>query len=1002
MKSGLLLWLFVAISAIHAFAQTRTITGKVTDARDGAPVPFATIKIQGTNRGTTTDKDGNFTVQVDERQTLEISFVGYETKLVQVGNSSTINVSLAVGENVLTEYIATGYTNTNRRKMVSAVAEVGANQLANTPFVDVNQALQGKAAGVFVGGASGQPGAVQQVRVRGIGSISSGAAPLYVIDGIIVDGRDINKTSDLQLQSNDLLANLNPNDIESVNVLKDAAATALYGSRGANGVIVINTKKGKAGSTIFNMRAQYGILEPSFGKWEMMTPAESLKYNRDVLALNGATPAEIDAEYPMSLLDNAFNWRKAGYRTAATQDYGISASGGNDKTKFYISTSYTDQEGTVIHSDLKRFSVLSNISHKVNDRLDMGLNLNLSYTNTSSSADGARYGSPLLGGFFISPFQSPYKADGTLYTGLESDFVSGSGDNFLYSTALNSNKLNNFRGLGAVNIGYRIFDWLKISEKANIDLVYGTTDLFYDPTTADGYNSADPLKSGSVYNANIRNVTFTNQLSASGTVDINSDNQLDYTAVMEYSRFRSNYFSAEGIGLVTGKLKVLDVTSTPQDVGGSGTEYSFLSYLGQVNYTFKNKYNFNASIRTDGSSRFGANNRYGTFYSLGASWRIIDEPFMKTQKVFSDLRLRGSYGVTGNADFDNFVAQALYSYSTSYNGVPGNAPNTIGNDILTWEKNKAANIGLELGFIDNRITATIDLYRRVTDGLLMNTPVSSTTGFTTQQVNVGSVLNRGIEALISSKNIQSPNGFSWSTDLNFSMNRNKILSLYKDQDITGSISIQRVGEHVGSWYMARWAGVDESNGDPLWYTADGKTTNNLNLAERRVVGNSEPRFIGGLTNTFSYKGVGLSVFLYGVTGNKTLNQTRVLGDADGAYFGLNYNKQAGENYWQAAGDKAERPKPIPGGNRNANSAQSTRFLEDGSFLRLKNVTLSYNLPKRWVQSIKVSDIKFYAQAANILTWTKYTGWDPEQDMAANEFFRYPPAKSVTFGVNVNF
>jgi TonB-linked SusC/RagA family outer membrane protein len=1002
MKHTLLLWLLVAISVLPALAQTRTIKGKVTDAKDGSAIPYATVRIEGTNRGTATDQQGNFSIELGVGQKLTISSIGFTAKTLLPGSDGSITVVLT-GDNTLNEYIATGYTNTSRQKKVSAVSEVLGEKLANTPFVDVNQALQGKAAGVFIGGASGQPGSIQNVRIRGVGSISAGAAPLYVIDGIIVDGRDINRSSDLALQSNDLLANLNVNDVESINILKDAAATALYGSRGANGVIVITTKKGKAGTTTFGARANYGSSTLAFGKTAMMTPQQALSYYRDMLAVNDYTPAEIDEEFPATLLDHAFNWRDAAFRTAITQDYGISASGGTDKTKYYLSAGYGDQQGTMINTDYKKYTVISNVSQQVNDRMDMSMNLNLSQSNARNSMGGNYYSSPILGAFFISPFQSPYKADGTLYTGLEDDFQSFSGDNFLYSTYLNDKKLSNFRGLGAATLSYRLFDWLKIQEKASVDLVTGESSLFYDPTTGDGYNAADPLKSGEVYNANIKNTTITNQLSLSGAVKISDDHQVDYIAITEYNRFKSKWFSADGIGLVSGRLKVLDVTSTPQGVGGNGTEYTFLSYMGQLNYTFKNRYNLSGSVRTDGSSRFGANTRFGTFYSVGASWKIIDEPFLQSQQVLSDLRLRGSYGVTGNADFDNFVATALYNYSTSYNGMPGNAPNTIGNRNLTWEKSKSSNIGLEFGFFKGRLTGTIDVYKRVSEGLLMNTPVSSTSGFTTQQVNVGSLQNKGIEALITSTNIDSKSGFIWKTELNLSMNRNKITSLYGGADISASTTqLHRVGEAVQSWYLYQWAGVDKDNGDPLWYTADGKTTNAINQGERRVSGNSQPKIMGGLTNTFSYKGVSLSVFFYGVAGNKILNRTNAILDSDGAYYGINSATVAGENYWRKAGDNAARPKPIPGGNKNGNNAASTRYLENGDFLRLRNIMLAYSLPKGWLRPAGLSDVKFYAQAANIATWTGYTGWDPEQDISAFEFFKYPMAKTITFGVNVNF
>ena len=1001
MKRALLMCALVVFAVLQAVAQSRTVSGRVTDAKDHSPVAFATVQIVGTKKGTTTDALGAFTIAAENGQKLRVSSVGYDGKEVVITDGN-VAITLETSSRVLNEFIATGYTQVDRKKITSAVSEVSAGKINDKPVVDINQTLQGQAAGVFVGSASGQPGSVQVLRIRGIGSINAGSAPLYVLDGVIIEGRDVYGASNLGIQSNDLLANLNPNDVESVNVLKDAAATALYGSRGSNGVIVITTKKGKNGVTTFSAHGQYGTAKASFGKWDLMTPSQAYKYDRDVLAINGESQADIDAEFPDSLLNSQFNWRKAAFRSAASQDYGISASGGNDKTKFFLSGDYADQEGTVIYSGLKRYSATSTISQKVNDRIDIGMNLNLSYVDTRSAGSGSNFSSPILGSFLTSPFQSPYKPDGTMYSGLESNYNSYTADNFLYSVPRNPNVSGTFRGIGSVNASYKIFDWLKISDKVAADLSFGTLSLFKDPTTGDGYNYAVPANSGEVYNQNVRNRMVDNQVSASGNININKDNSLDYIAVMEYQKFYSDNFSADGLGLNSGKLKVLDVTATPSSVGGNNTSHSLLSYLGQLNYSYKSRYNLSASIRRDGSSRFGVNNRYGTFYSFGGSWRVIDESFMRGQKVFSDLRLRGSYGVTGNQDFSDFTAVALYSYSAPYNGVSGSAPNTIGNKNLSWEKNNASDIGVEMGFLDNRLNVTADVYKRISNQLLLNVPVTATSGFTTQQANAGKMQNQGIELGINSRNVQTPSGFTWTTDVNLAMNRNKVLALYQNQPITGSISITKVGAHYSSWYLAKWAGVDPETGKGLFYKADGTKTDTLNKAQRDIRGNSEPKLMGGITNTFSYKGFSLSVFFYGVTGNKSLNQTRILGDADGTYFGYNYNKQAGENYWRQKGDIAERPKPMVGGNGNAASIQSTRFLEDGAFLRLKNITLAYNLPKSVLQHAKLGDVKIYAQASNIFTWTKFTGMDPEQDISANEFFKYPPSKSITFGINVNF
>jgi TonB-linked SusC/RagA family outer membrane protein len=474
---------------------------------------------------------------------------------------------------------------------------------------------------------------------------------------------------------------------------------------------------------------------------------------------------------------------------------------------------------------------------------------------------------------------------------------------------------------------------------------------------------------------------------------------------MEYQKFNQTTMSADGIGIVDGRLQVLGVAGTPQAVGGDETEYSFLSYLGQMNYTFNSRYSLSASIRRDGSSRFGADNRFATFYAVGGSWKIIDENFMKNLSVFNDLRLRASYGTSGVANFDNYVAQQLYAYGQTYDGAPGSAPSTPGNPALTWEKNKQLDLGLELAVLKNRLKGTFDWYRRVSSNLLQNVPVSRTSGFTSAQKNIGELENKGFEVTLNSTNV-STKSFSWTTDFNVSHNTNEVLKLYNHQDIPGgTLGRTREGQPLNSWFLPIWAGVDPANGDPLWYLADGKTTTNSyatasRTENRKFVGTSLPKYTFGLTNNLNYQGFGLSFFFYAITGSKVYDQNMSFIDADGARYGWNYYKDADKNYWKEPGQQAERPKPVIGGNKSSASA-STRWIESNDYLRLRNLTLSYSLPKSVIGRAKLNSARFFVTGVNLLTWTNYKGVDPETALSGNDVFKYPVAKSITVGVDIS-
>ena len=1010
MRKALLLLLGCLVLGFQLYAQDRIISGRVSDAT-GSPLANASVLVKGSSIGTTTKADGSFSLTVPaSTKTLIVTSVGMAQEEIDIRGKDMINVSLKAGDNNLQEVVVTGYTTTARTKSTVAASVVGAKDIQNTPITNVNDILQGKATGLTVMSTSGQPGASSNIRIRGVGSISAGASPIYVIDGIIVERGQF--VAGVISQSNDILSNMNPNDIESVTVLKDAAALALYGARGGNGVIVITTKKGKSGTSKINFVAQYGVTKPSVGNWGMMDANQVYNYEKDMLKLNGYSQTFIDGYMPTSLLDKTFNWVDAALVDGHIQSYDLSISGGTEKTRQYLSLGYFDQEGTVFNSGFKRMTVNLNIDHQVNSRLKIGAGINTSFSNGLNADGGSYFSSPILATLTNSPlWLYPYKDDGSLYIGYEDEFSKGSGnnitgDNWLYSSPLNYSRQKQFRALGKLNGELKITNWMSLKQNLAMDVIYAREKVFFDPTTGNGINAADPAKSGEIIESMNNPLTFTSQTSLSGNFKLKDDrHELSYLALMEYQRFNSTNITADGIGIVDGGLQVLNVTGTPNAVSGGESEYAFLSYLGQANYTFNSKYSLSASLRRDGSSRFGADNRYALFYSVGGSWKLIDESFMANQKVFSDLRLRASYGTSGVADFGNYVAQQLYAFGQTYDGAPGSAPSTPGNPQLTWEKNKQTDIGLEWAILQNRLRGTFDVYRRVSSELLQNVPVSRTTGFTSAQRNVGELENKGFEVSLSSINVKS-RSFNWTTDLNVSYNKNEVLTLYNHQDIAGgTLGRTREGQPLSSWFLPVWAGVDPANGDPLWYLADGKTTTNSyaiasRTENRQFVGSSLPKFVFGLNNNISYANFNLAFFFYAITGSKIYDQNMSFIDSDGLRYGWNYYKNADQNYWTTPGQKADRPKPVIGGNKNSSSA-STRWIESNDYIRLRNVTLSYNLPKNLIERAKLTNARFFVTGVNLITITNYKGVDPETAIGGNDVFKYPTNKSVTVGLDIS-
>lgn len=588
-------------------------------------------------------------------------------------------------------------------------------------------------------------------------------------------------------------------------------------------------------------------------------------------------------------------------------------------------------------------------------------------------------------------------ATGQLYTGLEPDWIANQKNNFLYSEPLNPLQINTFRLISKLSATYRLLEHLQLTQNANIDWATVDESEYRDPSTRDGFNDK-----GYLANAFNNFKTLTTQSILKYAREFNSQHSFDALGLVEYQTFWAQHFKAAGKGFASGKLHTLNSAAEPVSVGGFENQFAFLSFLGQANYGFKGRYMATASLRRDGSSRFGANRRWANFWSLGASWLLSDEAFLNNQRLVNLLRLRASYGTSGNAEIGEFPALELYDFNASYLGAPGSVTFQIGNPELTWEKSNSANIGVDFSILDERIGGTVEWYDRVSHDMLFNVPVSATTGFTSAVRNIGKMRNMGVEVVLYLVPFQPAGaaGFGWSVDFNIACNNNKILSLPEGADIVTGNQIYREGYAINTLYMKKWAGVNPDDGTPLWEMQDGSLTGNWVVADKFIVGKALPDYTAGLTNSFRLKGFSFSLFFYTAQGHSKVELQATPTDADGL-TPLYSHIAAALDYWKQPGDMVSRPRPKLGGNNSAH-AGSTRYLEDASFIRLRNVTLAYQFPQSWLHKVKVSNMDIYAQGQNLWTLTNFSRFDPEGTDAGTETYRYPASKALVFGVDVTF
>jgi len=994
-------FLFAVLTTLSAFSQQVEIRGKILEESSKSSVVGATIRAKGHAGGTVSDINGDFHLKLKSfPATLLVSSTGYKSQNIELYENEPVTIYLEEDVNKLNEVVVVGYGTQKKSNITSSVVKVDGAKLEQIPISSVDQILQGKVAGLQSVTFSGQPGANQQIRIRGVGSIYSNASsqPTFVIDGIIINSGDLSRNT----TTSNVLAQLNPDDIESVSVLKDAAATAIYGALGSNGVIVITTKSGKVGKTKFSFNAEVGYNThgpiPNAGK--TLGTSDWVTLFKESIINAGYTQAQADAQatnYSDGTVDT--DWLSLVTRKGQQRQYNFSASGGSDKTKFYVSAGYFKQESNVIGSDLKRVSSVVKLDHNVNKKLSFALNLQPTYSRENApSSNSSAFSNPVMEYYFLRPTQNPYNADGSLnINNTAKDFSSLF--NPLYIVNNDKTYIDFFSINGKAEAKYNIIDNLSFSSKLGLQYNNLEEYKYNNPNHGDGKSVK-----GRAYAYYTRYFLYdwVNQFDYHTYFTSNKDLALDATAGYEALSSKQYSINAASNNYPTDKLIASSIASTPTEASATWSDYSFIYLFARANLSFQNKYFLSGSIRRDGSSRFSEDKRYGYFPSGSAGWDISKEEFFKPVKFVDNFKLRGSYGVVANANgLGNYDWRPQVGYGLSYNNQPGGSYNTLGAEDLKWESGKQTDIGLDATFFKNRINIVFDWYNKITDNLIYKLPTSLSTGFSTKITNVGALQNKGIELTINATPIKTSD-FSWDVSFNITHNKNSLTKNPLDVDQANGSFILGKGHDFYEFYLKEWAGVDPTNGDPLWYTDETKTatTNNYNSAAKVATGKSaSPKYYGGFSNTFTYKGFSVSGDFYYNYGNYVQDQwaAYLYDEVNSSYGKYSYNL----NRWQKAGDITDVPKLVYNSTNKSNAA-STRFLYKGDYIRLRNVSFGYNFNKSVLSKLNLSSLNLYVRGTNLFThiYDKKLPFDPEQNINSQSNFNFFINKSVTFGINV--
>ena len=995
-----------------SFAQEKTISGNVTD-QQGLPLPGVSIVIVGTTNGTQTDFDGNYTISASVGQVLRYSYIGQKTVESTVGASNTINVQMEEDAQALAEVVVTGYGSRSRELSTSAISTVSTEKIeAFVPSTSVDNILQGQAAGVQVTAANGRPGQTAFVTIRGVGSINASTTPLYVVDGIPVNS--------------DFINNLNPNDIESFSILKDAATVSKYGSRGANGVVLITTKKGKSGDARITFRSSYGFGEKIPDPFDLMNTSQKLELERQFaeLGVNAAQSlpgATADDAERRRLISLDTNWEEELLRKSQIQSNSLSVSGGDERLTYFLSLGYDKNRGIIDRIDgFERITARLNTSYQAKDWLNIGANISLSRSTTDLPRDRNNVQNPFRAMYDYNPWDPLYlrDANGGIVTDDQGDPVyNPTTSGFPIALALQTEPEDNrnFLITGSLSAD------MKFSDKFSNRFSVGATN--------NRYNRTARSIAGGVLNSIVGDANFpgTQTDNFANTLQYNVNNLFTYSDTYgEYHNFSASFLLeyneniytdlfASSRGFPSPEIPYQDVAAEATSAGSSEARRILFSQGLFLDYDYDSKYILSASVRRDGSSRFGPDNKYGYFYSGSAAWNIAKESFMEGSFV-NDLKLRASYGTSGNQNIGDFNYLDLLQFGT-YNGNTTAIPIGVGNPEIQWESQAILDVGVEFGLFNNRISGVVDYYKKNSKDLLLNQPLSQTVGDEDNSIvaNIGEIENSGLEVSLNADVIRGKD-FIWRVGGNVAFMDNKVVSLVNGEDIingTFGYNILSEGEEINSFYTVKYAGVNPANGEPLYYDLDGNITNEYSASFNTILKGKSPyaNIEGGFFTSVRWHGFGLRADFVGKGGNYILNFQRQSGISIG---NIDSNQRVEAfNYWKQPGDTNVLPSPLYQGTADQDS---DRWLERGDYIRLRTLTFDYSLPNKFLDGTGLDAVRFFATGQNLFTITEYNG-DPEIGIGSNEssaagsqgfipgafsLFSYPQTRSYTFGVEIGF
>lgn len=987
MWKALIISFLLGCCTMPLFAQ-QMVSGKVTSS-DGSALPGVTVQVKGSQVTTQTNQEGQYQLNVPANAVLIFSYVGYASQEINPGSKTQISIQLQMLGQSMSDVVVVGYGTQKRKDLTGSITSLNANAYKDQPVLNASAALQGRVAGVNVSNSSGAPGGAVKIRIRGANSINASNDPLYVVDGVAL--------------SSITLSDINVNDIESMEVLKDASATAIYGSRGANGVILISTKSGKAGTAKIDYNG-FVSGNKAMKKYDLMNAVDYATLANNIA---GGSVFTNPADYAGKTTD----WQNMILHTGTTQNHQLSVAGGTDKSKYYISGYYVDQSGLLQNTSQKKFALRSNISAKVTNKLSVGLGVFVGRTNSHNNGDIGGKGNPVMSALAWAPTQSVYDSTGKYNRFAVSPIW---GNPYMTIKERNADNFSNsalFNG----NLKYNFTDWLSLTVNLGLDMNIAKSAYLNNDWISPGNPGSGQNMSESYTFQNSNTLTFHKKF---------NDHDLTVMGIVEETSNKYNYFNASGSGLSSTSNGYYNLgLNGSQGIGSAYTNWALLSYVGRVAYTFRDKYLLTATFRADGSSKFqSTSNKWGYFPSVGLGWRLSDESFIQDLNLFSNLKLRASWGKTGNQSINPYSSLGLlsgvqYSFgaTTLYQGYLLGSP---ANPDLKWETTDQTDIGVDMSFLNNRVNVSADYYNKRTRDLLLQVPIAAYDGGGSVWKNVGVVNNKGFELMVDVTPVQT-NNFSWTTSFNASGFKNKVVSLGKDSIlyrpvignglINTNIQVVKKGEALGAFYLIPWQGIYHADDNTLGYKAgdnhytDVSGNGSIGYEDRVIAGSATPKFIWGWNNNFRYKQLELNVFLQASQGNKIFNATYAgiaVPTSDVRYPTL----AESVNYWTTKNPGSSWADPASKTNRNY--VESTQFLQNGSYIRVKNISLSYNLPGKLIHD--AANIKFTVSAQNLFTITKYKGYDPEATStlassdadAGIDLGAYPSPRTITFGLHV--